>query len=371
LSLQPEQFARRSRRLGLLFAAGYLAFLIQPVAAQVTSLESPWRRAAMLVGLAALVALHLGFWARASFPERLGTGAVALAAMCAVATALTLAQRSWIWLFIYCTVMAAATTLEWRMAAAFLASVLGLAAAVGMIAHLPVGDFAIVFLVMALAGAGMLALGRALDRQHHLHEKARLAVAEERLRFARDLHDLLGHTLSVIVLKSELAGRLAAGSPEAAIAQLRDIERVAREALREVREAVAGYREPSLSQELDSGRATLAAAGVALEHHLPEGQLPVPVDSTLAWALREGVTNILRHSRAHQARVTIARHQDRVEMELLDDGVGCDGCRVGNGLRGLGERIAVREGSLNFGPRPGGGFRLAVRLPLTQAARPA
>jgi two-component system sensor histidine kinase DesK len=365
------QFARRGRRIGLLIAAGYLAFLIHPVAVELTLSVSPWRRAATLTGLAALVVFHLGFWAGASYADRLGAGAFTLAAMCALAAALTLAEQTWIWLFIYCTVVAAASTLEWRMAAALLASVLGLAAAVGLIAHIPLGDFASAFLVMALAGAGMLALGRALDRQYHLQEKARLAVAEERLRFARDLHDLLGHTLSVIVLKSELAGRLAAGSPEAAVVQLRDIERVAREALREVREAVAGYREPSLSQELDSGRATLAAAGVALDHELPEGSLPVSVDSTLAWALREGVTNILRHSRAHQARITVARHQDRVEMELLDDGVGCDGCRVGNGLRGLGERIAVREGSLDFGPRPGGGFRLAVRLPLTQAARPA
>jgi two-component system sensor histidine kinase DesK len=172
-------------------------------------------------------------------------------------------------------------------------------------------------------------------------EIARLAVSEERLRFARDLHDLLGHSLSVVVLKAELAGRLATTAPERAAEEIADVERVAREALREVRDAVAGY------------------------------PLPATLDATLGWALREGVTNIVRHSHARHAEVRLSRADGRVHLELVDDGDGCEGCEPGNGLRGLRERVEARDGSLESGPRPEGGFRLAVTLPVKEAPQAA
>src|SRR5204863_4070495 len=122
---------------------------------------------------------------------------------------------------------------------------------------------------------------------------------------------------------------------------------------------------------LESAPATLAAAGVEARVESPAGTLPAPIDGTLAWAVREGVTNIVRHSRARSASIRVVRQDDEVELELLDDGVGCDGCADGNGLRGLRERAAARGGSIEHGAGPDGGFRLAVRLPLTAARRPA
>src|SRR5262249_38244164 len=118
-------------------------------------------------------------------------------------------------------------------------------------------------------------------------ELARLAVAEERLRFARDLHDLLGHTLSLIALKSELAGRLARPGPERGAAEIADGEAAARAALGEVREAVAGYRRPTLAGELGAARELLAAAGIALAQGGDPGELPFDVEAALAWAVRE------------------------------------------------------------------------------------
>src|SRR6185437_1812303 len=131
-------------------------------------------------------------------------------------------------------------------------------------------------------------------------ELAQLAVTEERLRFARDLHDLLGHTLSLIALKSELAGRLVRLAPERAAVEIGDVEAAARQALYEVREAVAGYRQPTLAGELQAAHEMLDAAGIVLT--LDAAPAPLPLRSTvegmLAWTVREGVTNVIRHSRA-------------------------------------------------------------------------
>ena len=196
-------------------------------------------------------------------------------------------------------------------------------------------------------------------------------MSEERLRFARDLHDLLGHSLSVVVLKAELAGRLATTAPDRAAEEMADVERVAREALREVRDAVVGYRQPSLDQELEGARQILQSAGVLARCEPVAGPLPATLDATMAWALREGVTNVVRHSGARHAEVLLSRDNGQVHLELLDDGKGCDGCEPGNGLRGLRERVEARDGSLESGPRAEGGFRLAVTLPLKEAPRAA
>ncbi|MBO0687030.1 MAG: sensor histidine kinase, partial [Candidatus Dormibacteraeota bacterium] len=138
-----------------------------------------------------------------------------------------------------------------------------------------------------------------------------------------------------------------------------------------VRDAVAGYRQPSLDQELESARGALGSAGVLARFEPVAGPMPAGLDATLAWALREGVTNIVRHSRARQAEALLARDDGEVRLELLDDGVGCEGCEPGNGLKGLRERVEARGGRLHWGPRQEGGFRLAVALPLKEAPQPA
>jgi len=371
-----EAHERRGRRWGTVFGAGYLVFLVSPIVTEVTSRRPVPSIAATLAVLAVFAALNLVYWARRAYERELrASSVVAVAALCAITVGLTLHDAVWVWCFIYCGVAAGATSWNPRRSALMVAAVLVLMLAVGAVDHATWDSLPGLALIIVLAGMGMIGTARLIETNWQLRqareEVGRLAVAEERLRFARDLHDLLGHSLSVIVLKSELAAKLSAASPERAADEIRDVERVAREALREVREAVAGYRQLGLSQELESVRATLSAAGIDATLQSTAGALPTPVDSTLAWALREGVTNVLRHSRARRVEARIARSDGHVELELVDDGVGCDGCGDGNGLRGLRERVAARDGALAAGPQPGGGFRLAVRLPLQDAPRAA
>ena len=201
-------------------------------------------------------------------------------------------------------------------------------------------------------------------------ELARMAVDEERLRFARDLHDLLGHSLSLITLKSELAGRLLPDEPEKAETEVHDIEQVARQALGEVREAVAGYRSPTLDEELAGAAEMLGAAGIDLEVENEAGLLPREIDGVLAWAVREGTTNVIRHSRARNCRISLAREDGRVYAKITDDGRGETGKEApGNGLSGLAERVATfGDGGFEAGPLPEGGFRLRVDLPFRREA---
>ncbi|HWC80995.1 MAG TPA: sensor histidine kinase [Pseudonocardiaceae bacterium] len=195
---------------------------------------------------------------------------------------------------------------------------------------------------------------------------ARLAVTEERLRFARDLHDLLGHSLSTVALKSQLARRLVApGTPAAE--QVGDIETVAQQALAEVREAVTGYRRRELAEEVDVARAMLAAAGIEVSVHLDATPLPPELDTLLGWVTREGATNVVRHSRARSCGIRLHRNESGLCLEIDDDGVGPGADPVrGNGLSGLAERVAALGGRLDTGPAPGHGFRVSARLPVAR-----
>ena len=211
---------------------------------------------------------------------------------------------------------------------------------------------------------------RELDeaREEIAHLAAFEAVAAERLRFARDLHDLLGHSLSLITLKSELAGRLLPADPDRAATEIADVERVARQSLREVREAVAGYRQPGLNAELDAARELLAAAGIDANIDATADLLPPAIDGVLAWTVREGVTNVIRHSRARHCEIRITRDDGTIRAEVTDDGPGGLAAlppeTSGSGLSGLSERIAEQGGHLATAARDGDGFTLSVTLPL-------
>jgi two-component system sensor histidine kinase DesK len=198
-------------------------------------------------------------------------------------------------------------------------------------------------------------------------ELARSAVAEERLRFARDLHDLLGHSLSLIALKSELAGRLAERDPVRARQEMADVEAAARRALAEVRDAVSGYRQVSLAQALAEARSALSAAGITL-HTPPRGEpLPAAVDAVLGWVVREATTNVLRHSGARVVTVEVRTDDDGVTLTVSDDGQGGGSASAGAGLSGLTERVAALGGRLEAGPAAGRGFRLSATLPTSPA----
>jgi two-component system, NarL family, sensor histidine kinase DesK len=231
-------------------------------------------------------------------------------------------------------------------------------------------------------GMMMLAFRRARTLVRELREArgevARLAATEERLRIARDLHDLLGHSLSLIVLKSELAGRIAGQDPERIGREVKDIESVARQALADVREAVSGYRRRTLTDELDSARTVLSAAGVDTTVRTSGTPLPDQLDGLFGWAVREAVTNVVRHARATSCELTVSRDRKGAVLRVCDDGVtvgtgagpDTDSYVPGNGITGLTERIAAAGGTVEAGPVHGGGFLLTVRLPLVAPVRP-
>jgi two-component system, NarL family, sensor histidine kinase DesK len=204
-------------------------------------------------------------------------------------------------------------------------------------------------------------------------EIARLAVETERLRIARDLHDLLGHNLSLIALKSELAKRLVNVAPERAIVEISDVENVARTTLQEVREAVSAFRQPTLKSELNAAQEILVAAGIAYRFDGDDSvidALPTTIEAVLSWTVREGVTNVIRHSRAHLCTILVARNADEISIEVIDDGVGASiingSDNEGNGLRGLTERVETLGGQCEAFPREEGGYLLAVTVPVTQ-----
>jgi two-component system, NarL family, sensor histidine kinase DesK len=217
---------------------------------------------------------------------------------------------------------------------------------------------------------GFVRLSDALrELQRARGELARQAVMEERLRMARDLHDLLGHTLSLITLKSELAGRLLEKNHHAAIEQVHEVERVARQALRDVREAVAGYRQRTLRGELDGARQILEAAGIECTIVYEPQSLPPGIDMVLAWVVREGVTNVIRHSRAQHCRIRITATDGYIRVEINNDGYPrkeTSTIEWGSGLSGLAERVASEGGKLEVGRQPnpnGPGFQLRAEIP--------
>lgn len=199
-------------------------------------------------------------------------------------------------------------------------------------------------------------------------ELARAAVAAERARFARDLHDLLGHTLSVIVVKAEATRRLAAKDPDAAAGHAADIESISRNALTEVREVVGGYRSVTLAAELDAARDTLHDAGITPEIRDETMSLSGPAEGLLGWVLREGVTNVVRHSGADRCSISTRQSGSEVLLEVSDNGSGSSVSAgdpgSGWGLAGLRERAAALGGRLTTSAGDDGGFQLRVHVPV-------
>ncbi|RSN52127.1 sensor histidine kinase [Streptomyces sp. WAC 04229] len=204
--------------------------------------------------------------------------------------------------------------------------------------------------------------------------RARLAVAEERLRFGRDLHDVMGRNLAVIALKSELAVQLSRrGRPEA-VGQMIEAQRIAQESQREVRDVVRGYREVDLEVELAGARGVLSAAGIVAEVTGETAGLPAEVQSALGWVVREATTNVLRHGDAKRVAVAVRMPEGRVVLTVENDGVP-DGTGPsadadapagtgGSGLAGLRERLSVVDGTLEAGTVRKGVFRVTAEVPL-------
>ncbi|WP_245628011.1 sensor histidine kinase [Actinomadura oligospora] len=210
-------------------------------------------------------------------------------------------------------------------------------------------------------------------------ELARSAVGEERLRFARDLHDVLGHSLQAVALRAEVAERFADRDPARVRKELAEIQTMARDAVRDVREVVRGYRATSLRTELDGMSAVLRAAGIACDRPEVPVELPADVHEPLGWVVREAATNILRHSSATWCRIEVdATDGTRVRLEIVNDGASrragisgggalaagttTDGA-AGSGLAGLAERLAAAGGEFTAATTGDGTFRLVAALP--------
>ncbi|MET9059941.1 histidine kinase [Streptomyces antibioticus] len=350
----------------------WLVFLSSPVHDLVSGRHTSAGTAAGSLGLAVFVSVYLALLFRnmgeAPYPPRLIATLIGSMAALAVALSLTLGAP-WLGLFCYVSV-ACGMVLPPR--AAFWA--IPATAATMMLTGLRTGveqaaDLLVLVLLIGLAMTGVSQLVRTTIALREARATvAQLAANEERLRLARDLHDLLGHSLSLITLKSELAGRMLPEHPEQAARQVADIEQVSRQAMVDVREAVTGYRRPRLAAELAGVQVALAAAGVTA--HVPAEPdldgVPEESESALAWALREAVTNVVRHSGAGRCTVDVVRRQTLdgpiVELSVEDDGSGGPGTGPGNGLTGLTERLEKTGGTLEAG-RTRHGFRLVARVP--------
>ena len=239
--------------------------------------------------------------------------------------------------------------------------------------HLPLWEWSIAIIVSVLTGMSAMhhtVQRRANARLQLAHDEIeQLAKSAERERIARDLHDVLGHTLSVIAVKSELAAKLVDVDQERAKAELIDIQATARRALAETRETVSGYRVQGLAAELRNARAMLDCAGVVL--HAPESvpRLPAQQEASLSLILREAITNIVRHARAQNCHVELetAPEGDLV-LQIRDDGCGVSSPE-GNGLRGMRERVASLSGVFTIDHASGTVIR--VSLPASSAEAPA
>jgi two-component system sensor histidine kinase DesK len=350
-----------------------LAFYIFPLLAVLTERFSTDIRVFGLALLVASGAVWAWFWTRViGGPDRRFTvGAViANALFLALFTLRTPPQYGS--LFIYAVVMAAAA-FPWRVAAPIVVlGALGAGAidlARGTTTLSAIGDVINQLIVGSVAVAGRLLIEANQQLSFAREQIARLAVDEERLRFARDLHDLLGHSLSVIALKSELAGRLLKQTPERAAHEVSDIESVARDALREVREAVTGYRQPTLDAELAGAREALTAAGIDCRAERDKAGLPPAIEGLLAWTVREGATNVIRHSGARRCSIRVSGKDGMAMVDVVDDGRGGP-AEPGSGLRGLEERVEKLGGTLVAQALPHEGFRLRVTVPLADGGRP-
>ncbi|MGZ4598773.1 MAG: sensor histidine kinase [Oryzihumus sp.] len=341
--------AGRPRRVGYLFSVIWLVFLLDPLQAGWQHRDT-WQGwvgmvATILFAAAYVVAFAVvrGRSLRAgAVPQPVGAAMLLLLLTLAAVMCLTLGE-SGLATSVYLTVTAV-MFLPTRAAVVAVLLLAGTTLALSTLVPgwqpLPSLLLSIFLAAVAMWGVSQL-IRRNIDLSRAREENARLAVEEERNRVARDLHDILGHSLTVITVKAELAGRLLEVDPERARAEVADLERLSRDALVDVRRAVEGYRELTLPGELARARAALQAAEIDADLPTSTDVVPGDLRELFAWGVREGVTNVIRHSAA--TRCTIRLTPDTVEV--LDNGRGPSDAEVlersGNGLRGLQERATA------------------------------
>ncbi|HEU5044051.1 MAG TPA: sensor histidine kinase [Nocardioidaceae bacterium] len=357
-------------RGGVVFAAVWLVFLVD-------SLHKAWQLAwngrdtlAGLVGLVATVGFAVAYlvafaWVRRRRHQELvrvqpAQAALVLAGLLAIAAVMTLSLgQVGLSALVYVTVVGAAC-LSTPAAAALTVTLAGVALVLGTTVPGWSAQGGLAFSICT-AGFAMWGVQQLMARNMELlrarEQNARLAVQEERNRFARDLHDILGHSLTVITVKAELAARLFEADPDRARSELADLERLSRDALADVRRAVEGYRELTLPGELARARVALQAADIVADLPNSTDDVPSELRELFAWTVREGVTNVIRHSGARTCTVRLAADH----VEIRDDGSGPIEQRPpGHGLAGLRERAAAADAVLLTKRLQPSGFLLQV-----------
>ncbi|MET9452436.1 sensor histidine kinase [Streptomyces cinerochromogenes] len=367
---------RRELLVKTLWIGVWLVFLSSPVEDLVSGGHSTGATVAGTAGLTVFVGVYLTLVFRnigRPFAPRVVLTLGGILGVLAPVLAYTLGG-AWLGLFVYLSVAWGATlplrAAYWAIPASAVAMYL-----IGL--RTDENEARGLVVLVLLIGFAMTGVGQLVRTTIELRKAratvAQLAANEERLRLARDLHDLLGHSLSLITLKSELAGRMLPGHPDKAAQQVADIEQVSRQALVDVREAVTGYRRPRLAAELAGAQVALTAAGVVAETPAEPDLDGVGEDaeSALAWALREAITNVVRHSGADRCVIRLLRRQTLdgpvLELSVEDNGSGGSGTGPGNGLTGLTERLEKAGGTLEAG-RSRHGFRLLARVPAAATA---
>ncbi|MFI5802431.1 sensor histidine kinase [Streptomyces sp. NPDC051561] len=373
--------SRRQILTKLLFVSVWLVFMSAPVTDLLTGRHTTPALVAGTLGLLAFIGVYLAlvFRYNSSSPLARRATVVVLSTLSVLAAMLSLTLGPpWLVLFVYVAV-SAGVSLPFAIARWIVPAATLLMCLIGLYEGGTVDSLTGSALAALLAGFTMTGVRHLIRTTIELREAratvAQLAANEERLRLARDLHDLLGHSLSLVTIKSELAGRMLPDHPEQAAQQVADIERVSRQALVDVREAVSGYRRATLPAELAGARTALAASGITAQvpARLPDDLADVPprTEEALAWALREAVTNVVRHSGARNCTVRLRAAQTLdgplVELTVQDDGRGTPAHSPGNGLTGMTERLAAVGGAVRT-TAASPGFTLTATAPLGSAS---
>jgi two-component system, NarL family, sensor histidine kinase DesK len=383
----PGEITRSARIWRVSLTAVWLVYLIQPV----SGLFGRRHDALYVGGGIAIIAafcvvfvLMIADWNRTT--RRSTAGLAALFAL-ALAACVIYGGGGATALWIYVSAIAGLAIPRQRTAIWVLALATACYCVTSLTSHVGMGDFLINLLPVVLLGLAMIGLRNHFELTRELSEAretvARLAASQERLRLARDMHDLTGQSLSMITLKSELAlrllGRLPAGPDrDRARDEIEQVGAVSRQTLHDIREAISGYRRPTLAVEIITARAALEAAGITphddADLTLLSGTFDPDAEAALAWCLREAVTNVVRHSGARSCQIRLARRGGTLSLEVRDDGrghVGAEPSGSGTGLRGMSERLRAVGGSLELRPAEAPGFRLIAAAPAASAAAPA